>query len=74
MGTNRLVARPPDPRQRGVPLCTPIRLCGSPHNLRRASVFFANPSQDMTAIWDLGFQGVLTDRCDLAVKVGDERS
>jgi hypothetical protein len=33
----------------------------------RASVFFANTPEDVAAIWNLGYQGILTDRCDLAV-------
>jgi len=39
----------------------------------RTSVFFANTPEDVAAIWDLGFQGVLTDSCDMAVQVRRER-
>jgi glycerophosphoryl diester phosphodiesterase len=39
----------------------------------RTSVFFANTPEDMAAVWDLGYQGILTDRCDLAVAVRKER-
>ncbi|MDD2708021.1 MAG: glycerophosphodiester phosphodiesterase family protein [Verrucomicrobiae bacterium] len=39
----------------------------------RTSVFFANTPEDMAAIWDMGFQGILTDCCDVAVQVRKER-
>ncbi len=39
----------------------------------RTSVFYANTPEDIAAIWDLGYQGILTDRCDLAVAVRKER-
>ena len=39
----------------------------------RTSVFFANTPEDIAAFWGLGYQGILTDRCDLAVAVRKER-
>ena len=39
----------------------------------RASVFFANTPEDVAAVWDLGYQGILTDCCDMAVEVREAR-
>ncbi|NLF15743.1 MAG: hypothetical protein GX595_00580 [Lentisphaerae bacterium] len=40
----------------------------------RTSVFYANHADDMNAIWNMGFQGILTDRCDLAHEVRCQRT
>ncbi len=39
----------------------------------RTSVFYANTPEDIAAVWDMGFQGILTDCCDVAAQVRRER-